>query len=144
MFRDWVGQYGATVWKVARAYSGTADDCQDLTQEILLQVWRSLPKFQGRASTATWSYRVALTDLEMPRMDGFELLAELGRSGALATTPVLVTSTRCDLETRRRVLRLGARAFVPKPVERADLARALEAIACNPSEESATQSAGVS
>jgi RNA polymerase sigma-70 factor (ECF subfamily) len=29
-------------------------------QEILLQVWRSLPTFQGRSSAATWVYRVAL------------------------------------------------------------------------------------
>jgi RNA polymerase sigma-70 factor (ECF subfamily) len=46
--------------KVARAYSHTPEDCQDLAQEILLQIWRSLPRFQGRASAATWFYRVAL------------------------------------------------------------------------------------
>ena len=31
-----------------------------MVQEILLQVWRSLPQFQGRASASTWFYRVAL------------------------------------------------------------------------------------
>ncbi len=46
--------------KVARAYTFTAEDCQDLIQEILLQVWRSLPQFEGRASASTWIYRVAL------------------------------------------------------------------------------------
>ena len=53
-------------------------------------------------------YRLILTDLEMPRMDGFELLAELGRTGVLDATPVVVTSTRADPATRRRVLELGA------------------------------------
>ncbi|OWK38287.1 RNA polymerase sigma factor [Fimbriiglobus ruber] len=45
---------------MARAYTLTAEDCQDLAQEILLQVWCSLPQFQGRASATTWLYRVAL------------------------------------------------------------------------------------
>ena len=43
-----------------RAYTLTSEECQDLAQEILLQAWRSLPKFEGKASAATWFYRVAL------------------------------------------------------------------------------------
>ena len=46
--------------KVARAYTLTSDECQDLAQEILLQAWQSLPNFEGKASPATWFYRVAL------------------------------------------------------------------------------------
>jgi RNA polymerase sigma-70 factor (ECF subfamily) len=57
---NWLGEHGAAVMKVARAYTLTSDDCQDLAQEILLQAWRSLPKFEHKASPATWFYRVAL------------------------------------------------------------------------------------
>ena len=46
--------------KVARAYTLTSEECQDLVQEILLQAWQSLPQFEGKASAATWFYRVAL------------------------------------------------------------------------------------
>ena len=60
MFMDWIGEHGASVMKVARAYTLTNEECQDLAQEILLQAWRSLPKFEGHASAATWFYRVAL------------------------------------------------------------------------------------
>lgn len=59
-FKSWLVEHGGAVLKVARAYTLTSEDCQDLAQEILLQVWRSLPQFQGRASAATWIYRVAL------------------------------------------------------------------------------------
>lgn len=62
------------------------------------------------------TYRLVLSDLEMPRMDGFELLAELGRSGLLDGVPVIVASTKSDAETRRRVMQLGARVFLPKPI----------------------------
>jgi RNA polymerase sigma-70 factor (ECF subfamily) len=60
VFKSWLIEHGGTVLKVARAYTRTAEDCQDLAQEILLQVWRSLPQFQSRASASTWIYRVAL------------------------------------------------------------------------------------
>ncbi len=56
--------------KVARAYTLTSEECQDLAQEILLEAWRSLPKFEGKASAATWFYRVALhTAMKWQRKD---------------------------------------------------------------------------
>ena len=60
LFMSWLDEHGASVVKVARAYTLTHEECQDLAQEILLQAWRSLPKFEHRASAATWFYRVAL------------------------------------------------------------------------------------
>ena len=60
VFKTWLHEYGGTVLKVARAYTVAAEECQDLAQEILLQLWRSLPQFEGRASASTWVYRVAL------------------------------------------------------------------------------------
>ena len=70
-------------------------------------------------------YRLVVTDLEMPRLDGFELLAELQRSEPLAPIPVIAASTKQDEETRRRVLALGARAFLAKPVDPTALAHAV-------------------
>ncbi len=60
LFHNWLRDHSAAVVKIARAYTLTSADCQDLAQEILLQVWSSLPQFEGRASPATWFYRVAL------------------------------------------------------------------------------------
>jgi RNA polymerase sigma-70 factor (ECF subfamily) len=60
LFRSWLTEHGGAILKVARAYTLTTEDCQDLVQEILLQAWRSLPQFQGRAGASTWLYRVAL------------------------------------------------------------------------------------
>ncbi|MEZ5943424.1 MAG: RNA polymerase sigma factor [Planctomycetaceae bacterium] len=60
IFTRWLEEHSSSVLKVARAYTLTKEDCQDLAQEILLQAWRSLPKFAGKASPATWFYRVAL------------------------------------------------------------------------------------
>lgn len=60
LFMKWFGEHGSSVMKVARAYTLTSEECQDLAQEILLQAWRSLPNFERKASAATWFYRVAL------------------------------------------------------------------------------------
>src|SRR6478736_2173723 len=56
--------------KVARAYTLTSEECQDLAQEILLAAWQSLPKFERKSSAATWFYRVALhTAMNWQRKD---------------------------------------------------------------------------
>jgi RNA polymerase sigma-70 factor (ECF subfamily) len=60
LFKTWLQEHGGAVLKVARAYTLNPEDCQDLIQEILFQVWRSLPQFDGRSNASTWAYRVAL------------------------------------------------------------------------------------
>jgi RNA polymerase sigma-70 factor (ECF subfamily) len=70
VFLTWLDEHGSSVMKVARAYTLTGDECQDLAQEILLQAWRSLPSFAGKATAATWFYRVALhTAMNWKRRD---------------------------------------------------------------------------
>jgi RNA polymerase sigma-70 factor, ECF subfamily len=70
LFMNWLGEHGSSVMKVARAYTLTGEEAQDLAQEILLEAWRSVPKFEGKASAATWFYRVALhTAMKWHRKD---------------------------------------------------------------------------
>jgi CheY-like chemotaxis protein/chemotaxis signal transduction protein len=78
------------------------------------------------------SYGLVVTDLEMPRLDGFALLAEIQRSSALAAIPVVVSSTLSDPQTRRRVLELGARALIAKPVDGRELERTIESLQLRP------------
>lgn len=60
IFTNWLEEHGSSVMKVARAYTLTKEESQDLAQEILLQAWRSLSNFEGKANASTWFYRVAL------------------------------------------------------------------------------------
>lgn len=48
------------LYKVAYLYCTQAADRQDLIQEILIQLWRSFGRFDGRSKFSTWMYRVAL------------------------------------------------------------------------------------
>lgn len=58
---------------------------------------------------------IILTDINMPGMDGEELLRELDRSGALRCTPALVISTDATRDRVHRMLSLGAEGYVTKP-----------------------------
>ena len=48
------------LYRFCRLYATTREDREDLFQEIVFNLWKSLPSFQGGASLETWIYRVAL------------------------------------------------------------------------------------
>lgn len=66
-----------------------------------------------------------LLDIEMPRMDGFELLAALRDDGRLRELPVLMMTSRIAERHRERAQRLGANAYLGKPCPEEDLLREL-------------------
>jgi RNA polymerase sigma factor (sigma-70 family) len=46
--------------KVCNIYFRDSDDRQDVMQEMMYQLWRSYPGFDGRSKFSTWMYRVCL------------------------------------------------------------------------------------
>lgn len=46
--------------KIARSYCRDAAEREDLVQEVVVQLWRSYPRFDGRSKFSTWMYKVAL------------------------------------------------------------------------------------
>ena len=61
------------------------------------------------------SIDVLVTDLEMPRLDGFELIRRLRQQERFALLPIVVVSGDGNSTTSERVLRLGAAAYFSKP-----------------------------
>ena len=59
-FRQWVGEHTGLLLKVVRSFAEGPADQDDLFQEVLLQVWLSLPNFREESKPTTWLYRVAL------------------------------------------------------------------------------------
>ncbi len=48
------------VHRICRIYFPDTDDRKDVFQEIVFQLWKSYPSFQGQSKFSTWMYRVAL------------------------------------------------------------------------------------
>jgi CheY-like chemotaxis protein len=67
-----------------------------------------------------------VTDVELPGMDGFELVAQLRRDGRYVKTPILVVSANGEGATPKRAVAAGANAFIPKPFSPAAVRRAVE------------------
>lgn len=62
------------IYKVCKMYRDTREDQEDLFQEIVLQLWKSYPKFRGESKVSTWMYRIALnTAIAIFRKNKIEL-----------------------------------------------------------------------
>jgi len=60
---------------------------------------------------------IILTDIEMPRMDGFELLRNIRGDARIAGIPVIIISSRTAEKHRSLAQELGVNAFLGKPVQ---------------------------
>jgi RNA polymerase sigma-70 factor (ECF subfamily) len=59
-FLQRIDQHRGIIRKVAAGYAGTLADQNDLTQEIMLQLWKAYPRYSPERPFSTWMYRIAL------------------------------------------------------------------------------------
>ncbi|QLQ33811.1 MAG: response regulator [Candidatus Thiothrix singaporensis] len=71
---------------------------------------------------------VVLLDIEMPRMDGFELLGHLRRDPQWAQLPVIMISSRTAHKHREHAGSLGATGFLGKPYQNEVLLGAIQEV----------------
>ena len=71
---------------------------------------------EGLARLETEDFDIALVDIDMPVMNGFELLEAIRARFALRELPVIVITGREDIDSIDRAFALGATSFVCKAV----------------------------
>ncbi len=59
-FLETIKENEGVIFKLVRIYADQYDDQKDLYQEIVYQLWKSFPSFQGNSKISTWMYKVAL------------------------------------------------------------------------------------
>jgi len=69
-----------------------------------------------------------ITDLEMPRMTGYELMVQMRQSPSTRRIPVMVVTSRAGAKHRDRAMKEGASAFLTKPVQEDQLIAAVEQV----------------
>lgn len=94
----------------------------DLTRDMLASTfleagYRVLEAPNGEAGLDRFLQEdvdLVITDLEMPRLDGFELMQAIRRDPRGARIPLVVCSTKDSPEIRRRAAEAGGDAYLPK------------------------------
>jgi two-component system chemotaxis response regulator CheY len=66
-------------------------------------------------------YDFVITDVDMPRMNGFELVAAMRRETALQAIPALLVTREPSKDQVVRASRVGANGYIVRPLTRAGL-----------------------
>jgi chemosensory pili system protein ChpA (sensor histidine kinase/response regulator) len=72
---------------------------------------------------------IVLTDVEMPRMDGYELLSSIRSSGRLGGLPVIMITSRASEKHRQRAVELGVSEYLTKPFDDSVLIETINTLA---------------
>jgi CheY-like chemotaxis protein len=109
------------------------DDDRLLRELIRLQLVRGghAPVVTGTAAEALRAacesaFDLVITDLDMPHMDGLELVQALGGDEQTRNVPVMMITASRDEAARRQAMRLGVKRYMRKPVRGEELLREIE------------------
>jgi CheY-like chemotaxis protein/chemotaxis signal transduction protein len=69
-----------------------------------------------------------LLDIEMPRMDGYELMATVRAQEQYRTLPIVILTSRAASKHQQRAMQLGASAYVVKPYQDEELINILNSL----------------
>lgn len=59
-FEGTIEQHKGILFKVAHAFCQDEEDRQDLIQEMMIQIWQSIHKYNEQYKISTWLYRISL------------------------------------------------------------------------------------
>jgi RNA polymerase sigma-70 factor (ECF subfamily) len=59
-FDTLVIRHQTAIHRVCYRFTGNAEDAADLTQDVFVKAYRSLPRFRGSSAFSTWLYRIAV------------------------------------------------------------------------------------
>ncbi len=71
----------------------------------------------GLRKACASNYRLIITDLEMPKLNGFEIIQALRTRPQTKQTPIVVMTTRAGDKHRQMAINIGANSYIAKPVE---------------------------
>ncbi len=71
---------------------------------------------------------LVLLDIEMPRMDGYELATYMRNDSRLKTVPIIMITSRTGEKHRQRAFEIGVDRYLGKPYQEADLLQNVEEI----------------
>jgi two-component system chemotaxis response regulator CheY len=77
---------------------------------------------------ASTKFDLIITDINMPRLDGFGFIEGVRRNEKYRAIPILVLTTESDAEKKNRARQAGATGWIVKPFDPAKLIDAIERV----------------
>jgi CheY-like chemotaxis protein len=71
-------------------------------------------------------FDIIITDLEMPKMQGFDLITEIRKHRKFESIPIVILTGRAGKKHKDKGTELGANAYITKPFKESDLLNTLE------------------
>jgi two-component system, sensor histidine kinase and response regulator len=103
-----------------------------------IQVDEAATAAEGLDALRRARYDLAILDVQMPDMDGFQLAMAVRGEKKIARTNLLMLTSAGQRGDGERCRELGIRGYLTKPISRADLLEALGTVLAAPAEESGT------
>ncbi len=113
-FTDWMRDHGAIVHHVVHGFA-SGEDRDDLLQDVLLAVWKSVPAFRGQSRPTTYLYRVSHNAALLWSRTQRNYRRRVERFGALSAWE---SPSGADAVTDERLARLYAAIHALMPVDR--------------------------
>jgi RNA polymerase sigma-70 factor (ECF subfamily) len=63
-FAQLVTEHSARVYGALRRFGLTAQEADEVAQEVFLRAWRGMPRFEERSQFSTWLYRIAFNEAQ--------------------------------------------------------------------------------
>lgn len=60
LFLNALEQNQQKLFRICSVYSKNSEDTKDLLQEVLINIWKSMPSFESKSTIETWVYRITL------------------------------------------------------------------------------------
>ena len=60
LFKQIITEHQDKIFRICNAYLYNKHNVEDLFQEVLVNIWNSLPRFKGQSQITTWIYRITL------------------------------------------------------------------------------------
>lgn len=114
----------------------TVDDSRTMRDMLMLalsdagyRVVQAEDGVHGLEVLKTEMPQVVITDINMPRMDGFGFIENVRKSDKHRAIPILVLTTESDAEKKDRARRAGATGWIVKPFDPVKLVNAIRRVA---------------
>jgi two-component system chemotaxis response regulator CheY len=115
-------RFGENAWGRAMRRILTVDDSASIRQMVSFtltkagyEVAEAVDGRDGLEKTGRQKFDLVVTDLNMPRMDGIEMIAAVRKVAGYAFTPILMLTTESQAEKKDAGRKAGATGWIVKP-----------------------------